>query len=137
MKKTCFCLLIILSASVFAACQKGSRLVNVGNLSFRYDANVWELIDKPDNTGPLELKDKDNNTISINVTKESTYQHPMAMITFIEGLLSEYEGFEVFKEPAAITVNGTEWYEYGYLYKVDKTVYKIYQRYYGKYYNAA
>ncbi len=43
----------------------------------------------------------------------------------------------MFLEPNEITVNDTKWYEYGYLYKNGDTTYKVYQRYYGKYYNAA
>ena len=61
----------------------------------------------------------------------------MAMITFIESLISENAGFQVFLEPNEITVNGTKWYEYGYTYKDNSSTYKVYQRYYGKYYNAA
>ncbi|HPU63042.1 MAG TPA: hypothetical protein PK304_02710, partial [Mobilitalea sp.] len=137
MKRIYLGLLLFSVALLIPSCNKKNRRVIIGNLSFDYDANVWELVEKSETNGPLELKDKANNVISINVTKESTYQHPMAMISFIEGLLSESDGFEIYKEPSKITVNGTEWYEYGYLFKVDTTTYKIYQRYYGKYYNAA
>ncbi|CRZ34159.1 hypothetical protein DFR55_12018 [Herbinix hemicellulosilytica] len=137
MKRLYFGLLFFFVVLFIVSCNKKNRHVNIGNLSFDYDPNVWELVEKTDNSGPLELKDKDNNIISINVTKESTYQHPMTMISFIDNLLSENDGFEVYKEPSEITVNNTQWYEYGYLFKVDSTTYKIYQRYYGKYYNAA
>lgn len=137
MKKTRLGILVIMIIILFTACGKGTRPVSVGNLSFNYDSKVWEVIKKSDDNAPLEFKDSNNNTISINVTKESTYQHPMTMITFIKDLLSESDGFEVFLEPKEITVNDTTWYEFGYLYSTDFTTYKVYQRYYGKYYNAA
>ncbi len=121
---------------IITACSKDTVPVTIGNISFSFDEKVWTLVRNVVNE-PLEFADKDDNKLSLNVSQESTYQHPMAMISFIESLISENEGFEVFLEPKEITVNGTKWYEYGYIYKNGSSTYKVYQRYYGKYYNAA
>lgn len=138
MKKTLQGLLVISFMLLLTACSKGSTPVNIGNISFSFDEKVWEITKNVVNA-PLEFTDKKNNEnkMSLNVSQESTYQHPMEMITFLQGLISENNGFQVFIEPHEIDVNGTKWYEYGYLYKDDSNTYKVYQRYYGQYYNAA
>ncbi len=135
MKKTIRGLLILLVVFLFTACSKGSIPVEIGNLSFSYDSKIWTVKSYTENA-PLELTDKNKNKININVSQETTYQHPMSMIFFIESMISDQDGFQVFLEPNEITVNDTKWYEYGYLYKNGDTTYKVYQRYYGKYYNA-
>lgn len=136
MKKIPQGLLILSMVFLLTACSKDSIPINFGNLTLNYDAKVWTLTKNIANA-PLELTDKSNNIISINVSQESTYQHPLAMISFIESLISGVDGFQVFLEPNEITVNDTKWYEYGYIYNEGSTTYKVYQRYYGKYYNAA
>lgn len=137
MKKVLQGLFVLSMILVLTACSKGSPPVTIGNLSFSYNSKVWEHIKNNDKNAPLELKDNNDNKISFNVSQESTYQHPMAMISFIESLIADAEGFKVFLEPNEITVNGTKWFEYGYIYNVGSTTYKVYQRYYGKFYNAA
>lgn len=137
MKKALQGLFIITLILTLTACKKDTQSVNVGNLSFRYDTNVWEHIEKTADNAPLEFKNKSGNIISINVSQESTYQHPSMMISFIENIVSSGDDFEVFLEPNEVKVNGTTWYEYGYLYNDGSTINKIYQRFYGKYYNAA
>jgi hypothetical protein len=136
MKKTLQGLLLVAMVLIMVACKKGSVPVTVGNVSFSFDEEVWTLVKNVANE-PLEFADKNDNKISLNVSKESTYQHPMVMISFVESLVSDYKNFQVFLEPNEITVNGTKWYEYGYTFKDGATAYKVYQRYYGKYYNAA
>jgi hypothetical protein len=121
---------------ILTACSKGSVPVTIGNISFSFDEKVWTIVTNKANE-PLEFADKNDNKLSLNVSQESTYQHPMAMITFIENLISDNSGFQVFIEPNEITVNGTTWYEYGYIYDNGTSTSKVYQRYYGKYYNAA
>lgn len=136
MKKILRGLLILTLVLIMTACKKGIVPVTVGNISFSFDERVWRLV-KNNTNEPLEFADKNDNKITINVTQESTYQHPMVMISFLESLISDYTDFQVFIEPNEITVNDTKWYEYGYTYKNGATYYKVYQRYYGKYYNAA
>lgn len=111
--------------------------VTIGNLAFQYNAGFWDYQKSNDDTAPLAFKDKKGNTLSIYVSQESTYQHPMEMIRFLETMVSENEGFEIFLKPTRLEVNGVEWYEYGYLFQEGNTVRKVYQRYYGRYYNAA
>lgn len=111
--------------------------VTIGNLAFQYNAGLWEYNKSADEAAPLEFKDAKGNTVSIYVSQESTYQHPMDMIRFFETMVSSNEDFEVFLQPNKIDVNGNSWYEYGYSFKEGDTVRKVYQRYYGKYYNAA
>lgn len=137
MKKVLQGLFILSMILVLTACSKGSPPVTIGNLSFSYNSKVWEHVKNNDKNAPLELKDKKDNKLSFNVSQESTYQHPMAMISFIENVLAGTDDFNVFLEPNEITVNDTKWFEYGYTYTVGSTTYKVYQRYYGKYYNAA
>jgi hypothetical protein len=136
MKKTLQGILILSMVFLLTACSKDSTPVKVGNVSFKFDEGVWEITKNVANA-PLEFTDKNDNKLSLNVSQESTYQHPMAMISFLESMISGSDGFQVFLEPNEITVNGTKWYEYGYLYKEGSTTHKIYQRYYGKYYNVA
>ena len=136
MKKKLQGLLVLSMVFILTACSKGSVPVTIGNISFSFDEKVWTIVKNKANE-PLEFADKNDNKLSLNVSQESTYQHPMAMISFIESLISDHEGFQVFIEPNEITVNGTKWYEYGYIYDDGTSTSKIYQRYYGKYYNAA
>jgi hypothetical protein len=137
MKKTLQRLIVLSIAFLLTSCSSGFRPASIGNLTFNYDATVWKHIKNNNENAPLELKDSNDNKISFNVSQESTYQHPLAMISFIESIISADESFQVYLEPNEITVNGTKWYEYGYIYNEGSTTYKVYQRYYGKYYNAA
>lgn len=141
MKKRTPAIIIILSALLlFTACsnkKEDLQPVTIGNLTFQYNAMVWEYNKSTDEAAPLEFKDDRGNTVSVYVSQESTYQHPMDMIRFFETMVSTNEGFEVFLKPAKIDVNGTSWYEFGYSFKEGNTIRKVYQRYYGKYYNAA
>ncbi len=137
MKKTLQGLFILSMVFLLTACSKSTSPVSIGNISFNYNPKVWEHIISAYENAPLEFKDKNNNILSINVSQEGTYQHPLTMISFVENLFSDNESFEVFLEPNEINVNGTTWYEYGYQYSDGTTTYKVYQRYYGKYYNAA
>ena len=137
MKKTIYVLNIFLIIFLFTACGKNTSSIILGNLSFKYDTKVWKMLEKSDESTSIELRDSNDNIINIYTSTESTYQHPMTMISFIEDILSSSEDFQVFQEPNEITVNGNKWYEYGYIYTVGSTTYKVYQRYYGKYYTAA
>lgn len=136
MKKTLQGILILSMVFLLTACSKDSTPVKVGNVSFKFDEGIWEITKNVANA-PLEFTDKNNNKLSLNVSQESTYQHPMAMISFIESIISDSDSFQVFVEPNELTINDSKWCEYGYLYKEGSTTYKVYQRYYGKYYNAA
>lgn len=140
MKKILTLLLISSVLSLLSSCsnKKDDLLpVSIGNLSFHYDATVWKHREKTNENTPLEFSDEHGNLISIFASQESTYQHPKEMIKFFETMVSASDGYEVFLEPTEIDVNGTTWYEYGYSYKEGTTIHKVYQRYYGKYYNAA
>lgn len=131
---------LILSAFVLlSGCSKKSDMepVSIGNIEFEYDTKVWKFINSTTTNDPLKFEDAKGNVLSLYVSQESTYQHPMEMIKFMESLVSSSEEYNVFLEPNMIDVNGTPWYEFGYSYKDGDTVRKIYQRYYGKYYNAA
>lgn len=136
MKKILQGLFVLSMVILLTSCRKASSPVIIGNLSFNYDTKIWAYLEPVENA-PLEFKDKNDNKLSINVSQESTYQHPMAMISFIETFIADSDDFQVFLEPNEISVNGTSWYEYGYTYKEGSKTYKVYQRYYGKYYNAA
>lgn len=113
------------------------RPVSIGNLALNYDANVWEYNENTDQSAPLGFSDAKGNLVNVYVSQESTYQHPLEMIKFLETMVSTNEQYEVFLEPTETSVNGTTWYEFGYSYKDGITIRKVYQRYYGKYYNAA
>lgn len=136
MKKNLQALLLLSMVFLLTACSKNTVPLTIGNMSIKFDDKVWTIVKNIANE-PLEFEDEFENKISLNVSQESTYQHPMAMISFIESLISENDGFQVFLQPNEITVNGTKWYEYGYIYENGASTYKVYQRYYGKYYNAA
>lgn len=141
MKKGTPAILIILATLLlFTGCsskKEDLQPVTIGNLAFQYNAKLWDYNKSTDEAAPLEFEDDKGNTVSIYVSQESTYQHPMEMIRFFETMVSTKEDFEIFLEPAKIDVNGTSWYEYGYSYKEGSTIHKVYQRYYGRYYNAA
>lgn len=137
MKRALQGLFIISIAFILTACSNEPSPVSIGNLSFNYNSKVWEHIKSNEENAPLEFRDNKNNSIVINVSQESTYQHALTMISFLETLFSDNSSFQVFLEPNEISVNDTNWYEYGYQYTDDTTTYKVYQRYYGKYYNAA
>lgn len=137
MKKTFQGLIVMALILLFTACSKGNQTLNIGNLSLNYNAKVWEKVEGTGENSPLDFINKAGNTISINVSQESTYQHPLMMISFVEEIVSSSDDFEVYLEPNEIMINNTSWYEYGYHYKDGSTVYKVYQRFYGKYYNAA
>lgn len=141
MKKRIPVMIIILSALIMlVGCnnkKEDLQPVSIGNLTFQYNANVWKYNKNTDESAPLEFEDKKGNTVSLYVSQESTYQHPQDMIQFFETMASTNEGFEVFLQPAKVDVNGATWYEYGYSFKEGNTLRKVYQRYYGKYYNAA
>lgn len=138
-KRTTAIILVLIILLLFSGCNKKEDLqpVSIGNLAFEYDTKVWTYYKSSDETAPLEFKDAKENTVSIYVSQESTYQHPMEMIQFFKNMASTKEGFEVFLEPTKIDVKGITWYEYGYLFKEGDVTRKVYQRYYGKYYNAA
>ncbi len=122
---------------LLTGCSKNElTAITIGNLSCHYDSEIWGL-KKTDEGAPLELHDAAGNRLTFSVSQETTYQHPLDMINFLEEMISSTEGFQVFKEPTEIKVNGTSWYEYGYSYKDGSEIKKVYQRYYGKYYNAA
>ncbi|MBH1939957.1 hypothetical protein I5677_03485 [Mobilitalea sibirica] len=140
MKKIIQTFLILTTIVVLTGCnnkKEDLRPVSIGNLAFNYDANTWAHRNNTDEGAPLEFKDKSGNIVSIYVTQESTYQHPLDMIAFVKTMISSYEDYEVFLEPTKIIVNDTTWYEFGYTYKEGNIRRKVYQRYYGKYYNAA
>ncbi|MDF2905161.1 MAG: hypothetical protein K0R34_482 [Herbinix sp.] len=140
MKKGIQAIIIVLTTLLlFTGCNNKEDLqpVSIGNLSFEYDANVWQYNKSTDEAAPLEFEDKKGNTVSIYVSQESTYQHPLDMIQFFETMVSTNDGFEIFLKPTKIDVNGATWYEYGYNFKDGDVLRKVYQRYYGKYYNAA
>jgi hypothetical protein len=141
MKKGTSAIIIMLATLLlFTGCsskKEDLQPVTIGNLAFQYNAKLWDYNKSKDEAAPLEFKDDKGNTVSIYVSQESTYQHPMDMIRFFETMVSTKEDFEVFLKPTKIDVNGTSWYEYGYSFKEGNTVQKVYQRYYGKYYNAA
>lgn len=131
---------LILSAIILlSGCSKKNDLepVSIGNIEFEYDTKVWKFINSTKTNDPLRFEDDKGNVLSLYVSQESTYQHPLEMIDFMESLVSSSEEYTVFLEPTKIEVNGTPWYEFGYSYKDGETLRKIYQRYYGKYYNAA
>ena len=138
MKKFIKTLITITALLLLTGCSKKNELtpINIGNLSCHYDSQVWGL-NKTDEGAPLELHDASGNLMNISVSQESTYQHPLDMINFLEEMASTKEGFMVFKEPAKIEVNGTTWYEYGYSFIEGSYIRKVYSRFYGKYYNAA
>ncbi len=123
---------------LLTGCSKNKELtsINIGNLSCHYDSQIWGLT-KTDDGAPLELHDAIGNRLTFSVSQETTYQHPLDMIKFLEQMISTTNGFYVFQQPTRIEVNGTSWYEYGYGFIDDSEVYKVYQRYYGKNYNAA
>lgn len=139
MKKTIRVLLILSSLLLLAGCNKKEEQVpiSIGNIDFKYNINVWGLTQNENQNAPLELYDKYGNTISFYVSQESTYQHPMEMISFIQSMASTIDQYEVFLEPTKIDVNGTTWYEFGYSCNTGDTIQKVYQRYYGKNYIAA
>ena len=111
--------------------------VSIGNLAFQYDAAFWQHKKSTNEAAPLEFTDAKGNVVSIYVSQESTYQHPLDMIQFFETMVSTKDNFEVFLKPTEIKVNDATWYEYGYSYKEGDILHKVYQRYYGKFYNAA
>lgn len=131
----CFILSTIL---LLAGCstKEDLRPVSIGNLAFNYDAKVWKHNQNKDQNAPLEFSDKHGNNISVNVSQESTYQHPLDMIAFFETMMSDKKDYEVFLEPTKIEVNGDNWYEFGFSYDDGSVVRKNYQRYHGKFYNA-
>ncbi|MDF2486324.1 MAG: hypothetical protein K0R46_2492 [Herbinix sp.] len=140
MKKTIQIITFLSALLLLTSCsnkKEDLQPVSIGNLAFNYDANVWEYKENTTESAPLEFSDAKGNTVSIYVSQESTYQHPLDMIHYFETLISTYDEFEVFQKPSSVEVNGDTWYEYGYSYKDGTTIHKIYQRYYGKYYNAA
>lgn len=140
MKKTVRAIFILSALMLFASCsgkKEELKPVSIGNLTFEFDANVWEHIENKAENAPLEFKDSKGNTISIYVSQESTYQHPMEMINFYKTMFSGYDEFKEFLAPNKLEVNGNTWYEYGYSYKDGTSIRKVYQRFYGKYYNAA
>ncbi len=133
-------LIFLFTLLLFTGCtgkKEDLQPVSIGNLAFQYNANVWTYNKSTDQAAPLEFEDAKGNTVSIYVSQESTYQHPMDMIQFFETLVSTNEGFEIVQKPTKIDVNGTTWYEYGYRFKDGDLTRQVYQRYYGKYYNAA
>ncbi|MDI9508754.1 MAG: hypothetical protein GX319_03285 [Clostridiales bacterium] len=137
MKKVLQGLFIVSMVFIMAGCSNKSHPVIIGNLSFDINTKVWKHVKSIDENAPLEFRDSNNNSLVINVSQESTYQHPLTMISFIETLFYENDSFQVFVEPKELSVNDTTWYEYGYQFSDNTTTYKVYQRYYGKFYNAA
>lgn len=140
MKKLFQVLLVISTFLLLTGCSnKNENLqpVSIGNLSFNYDANVWAHKVNKDQNAPLEFSDTNGDLITVNVSQESTYQNPMDMISFYETMVSTNKDYKVLKDPTKIKVNGTTWYEFGYSYNDGTTNRKVYQRFYGKYYNAA
>jgi hypothetical protein len=139
MKKIIRVITILTALILLTGCSKKGELrpVSIGNLKFNYDANVWSSKERTEETAPLEFHDKNGNLLVISVSQESTYQNPLAMISYFETMVSTYESFKVFLEPTKIDVNGTTWYEYGYSFNDGTSIVKVYQRYYGKQYVAA
>ncbi|MHB8127870.1 MAG: hypothetical protein ACYDEX_02615 [Mobilitalea sp.] len=140
MKKIIQTFLILSTLLILTGCsskKEDLQPISIGNLALDYDANVWEYNENPDMSAPLEFSDPKGNLVNVYVSQESTYQHPLEMIMLFETMISTYDQYKVFVEPAETTVNGTTWYEYGYSYKDGSTIRKVYQRYYGKYYIAA
>lgn len=138
MKNLIKAFVMIAALLLLTGCSKKNDLVaiNIGNLSCHYDSQIWGL-NKTDEGAPLELHDASGNLLNISVSQESTYQHPLDMINFLQEIASTKEGFMVFLEPAKLEVNGTTWYEYGYSFIEGSYIRKVYSRFYGKYYNAA
>ena len=140
MKRVIHVVLIISTLLLLTSCSNKKddlKPVSIGNLTFNYDASVWDYSKNTTGTSPLDFSDAKGNKISINVSQESTYQNALDMIHYFETIISTNDDFKVFKEPTEIDVNGTSWYEYGYSFNDGGTVRKVYNRYYGKYYNAA
>lgn len=140
MKKVIHAFFILSVLLLLTSCsnkKEDLRPASIGNLAFNYDANVWNHNENSDEDAPLEFSDANGNIVSVYVSQESTYQHPLDMIRFLETMISTYDEYEVFLEPSETTVNGTTWYEYGYNYNDGTTIRKVYQRFYGKFYNAA
>lgn len=137
MKKVIQTLIIISALLLLTGCSSKKKEVSIGNISFNYDTKVWEYNENPDKSAPLEFSDANGNIINVYVSQESTYQSPLDMINYLKTMISTYNEYKVFLEPTKISVNGTTWYEFGYSYNDGTAIRKVYQRFYGKYYNAA
>lgn len=49
--------------------------------------------------------------LGISCSRESFYQQPLDMLNISRQICASYAGYEEVEEPAAISVQGEEWYE--------------------------
>ena len=103
MKKTIQTFLILSTLLILAGCsnkKEDLQPISIGNLALDYDASVWEYNENPDKNTPLEFSDAKGNLVNVYVSQESTYQSPLEMIMLFETMISTYDQYKVFLEPA-------------------------------------
>lgn len=74
--------------------------------------------------------------LGISCSRESFYQQPLDMLNISRQICASYAGYEEVEEPAAISVQGEEWYEWVYKYEENGVATVALQRFYGKNYYA-
>lgn len=112
------------------------KQAGLGALAILYDDSVWTYDETQGTESSMAFTAGDGSLLGISCSKESFYQHPLDMISISSQINSAYEGFEEIEEPAPVTVQGEEWYEWSYKYVENGVETVALQRFYGKNYYA-
>lgn len=112
------------------------KQAGLGALALLYDDTVWTYDGTQGGDAGLAFTAKDGSVLGISCSRESYYQHPAEMVNISRQICSGYADYAEVEEPAAVSVQGEDWYEWIYQYEENGVKTVALQRFYGKNYYA-
>lgn len=112
------------------------RQAGLGAMSMLYDDTVWTYDEAQGTDASIVFRDANDSVLGMTCSRESYYQHPLDMINTSKQIYSTYAAYEEVEEPAEISVQGENWYEWCYRYEEDDVAMIALQRFYAKNYYA-
>lgn len=149
MKKKLWMLMLVLVMLMATACDSSSQTGDVGTEKeneFKYkEAGIgdlklklqedWKYEEEQCNDNSLAFS-KGNSILGVSFSKEGAYQAPLDMADRVEMNYSSFADFKTLTEPKLIEVNGETWAEMEFSFTEDEKSVTVYERCYGKNYNA-
>lgn len=148
MKRKLWVILLLVVAAVMTACGGSSqgtdteqeenefkyKEAGIGDLKLKLHED-WKYEEEQCNDNSLAFS-KGNSILGVSFSKEGAYQTPLDMADRVEMNYSSFEDYKEIMEPKLIEVNGETWCEMEFSFKEDGNDVTVYERCYGKNYNA-
>ncbi len=112
------------------------KQAGLGGLALLYDDSVWTRQEEQETDTSLAFEDQNGSVLGISCSKETTYQHPLDMISMSRQIYSTYEGYEEIEAPSEVEAQDSVWYEWVYKYVENGVPTVVAQRFYAKNYYA-